>query len=357
MRRWNMLQKQPWHKLSQLLGARGVKADWTGFPDKLLKPTNDLAETHPCAGRCGGYMDVVKHADGTYVGICSSGCDKRKLQKADLIVYRPDFTSIFSGLAQAFGVNGASHAEIDGFSACWQIGEYNPSASHRFPVVTMIEAQASRIERAIAQLAVRFQKPFFVLLPSATAVTQSVQDVALRNASKVYAFEDLIECVDGTVQVRGTAASIVADPATAWIKSSDTAPGERFQTPAGTTWSDIVLEFTADEMVTVSCKGQGHKQYSAEDFQMRDKRTKKPKKAWSFLKLLAIASGNMSVDDIEKVKKTKQEVSANLQQLFQLFDDDPIEWSNEETAYKTKFIIRGGDKLTLAGKRQKTAAA
>lgn len=90
---------------------------------------------------------------------------------------------------------------------------------------------------------------------------------------------------------------------------------------------------------------------------MRDKRTKKPKKSWSFLKLLAIANGNMSVDDIEKVKKTKQEVSANLQQLFQLFDNDPIEWVNDDTAYKTKFIIRGGDKLTLAGKARKTAAA
>jgi hypothetical protein len=153
------------------------------------------------------------------------------------------------------------------------------------------------------------------------------------------------------------AASILSEQATGWIKHIDTSSGERFPTPAGAKWSDIVLEFTADEMITVSCKNQGHKQYSAEDFQMRDKRTKKPKKSWSFLKLLAIANGNMSVDDIEKVKKTKQEVSANLQQLFQLLDEEPIEWSNEETSYKAKFIIRGGDNLTLAGKRQKTAVA
>lgn len=353
-----MFQKQPWHKLSGLVGARGVKADWTGFPDKLLKPTNDLAETHPCAGRCGGYMDVVKHSDGTYVGVCASGCDKRALQKKDLIVYSPDFTTIFSGLGQAFGIGGAGHAEIDGIPACWQIGEYNPAASYRFPVVAMIEAQTSRIERVIGQLAARFKQPFFVLLPSAPAVTQSIQDVALRNGAKVFAYEDLIEFTNNSIQARGMATNMLADISAGWIKHIDGAPGEtRFPTPAGATWGDIVLEFTADEMVTVSCKNQGHKQYSAEDFQMRDKRTKKPKKSWSFLKLLAIANGNMSVDDIEKVKKTKQEVSANLQQLFQLFDNDPIEWSNDDTAYKTKFIIRGGDKLTLAGKARKTAVA
>lgn len=350
-----MLQKQPWHKLSQLVGARGVKADWTGFPDKLLKPTNDLAETHPCGGRCGGYMDVVRHGDGTFVGVCASGCDKRALQKADLIVYRPDFTVIFSGLAQAFGVNGVAHAEMDGLPACWQIGEYNPAASYRFPVVAMIEAQAGRIERAIGQLAARYNNPFFVLLPSAPAVTQSIQDVALRNGARVFAYEDMIEFANDTIQVRGNAATILSEQATGWIKHLDTASGERYPTPAGATWGDIVIEFTADEMVTVSCKNQGHKQYSAEDFQMRDKRTKKPTQAWTFLQSLALVNGSLTPDDINKVKKVKQTVSAKLQQLFQL-DGDPIEWSDDDTAYKTKFIIRGGDKLTMGNDRRRQVA-
>jgi|GEM_PF-2524880 len=353
-----MFQKQPWHKLSHLLGARGVKADWVGFPDDLLKLTNDLAETHPCAGKCGGYMDVVKHSDGQYIGVCASGCDKRALQKKDLIIYRPDTNTIFSGIGRAFGIDNAAAVDIDGTPACWEIGEYNPSASYRFPVATMFDAQASRIERMIGQLAARYKKPFFVLLPSASAVTQSVQDIALRNGAKVFAYEDLIEFVNNAIQVRGMAASMLTELSAGWIKHIDGAPGEtRYPTPAGAKWEDFVLEFTADEMVTVSCKNQGHKQYSAEDFQMRDKRTKKPKKSWSFLKLLAIANGNMSVHDIEKVKKDKQTVSECLQRLFQLPDDDPIVWVNEDTAYKTKFIIRGGDKLTLAGKARKTAAA
>jgi hypothetical protein len=91
---------------------------------------------------------------------------------------------------------------------------------------------------------------------------------------------------------------------------------------------------------------------------MRDKRTnaKKPTKAWTFLQALALVNGNMVVDDITKVDKTKQEVSAKLKSLFQL-TDDPIEWLIEDTAYKAKFIIRGGSKITVAGKRQKTNTA
>lgn len=225
-------------------------------------------------------------------------------------------------------------------------------------MVAMIEAQTSRIERVVGQIAARFQKPFFVLLPSAASVTQSVQDVALRNAAKVFAYEDMIEFSGNAIQVRGIAASILSEQVAGWIKHIDGAPGEtRYPTPAGARWGDFLLEFTADEMITVSCKGQGHKQYSAEDFQMRDKRTKKPKQAWTFLQAMAAANGNMTPHDINKVKKAKQEVSASLQRVFQLPDNDPIEWSDEDTAYKTKFIIRGGDKLTLAGKARKTAVA
>ena len=352
-----LLNRPPWHTLSQLSGARGVKADWQGFPEHLLKPTQDLAEAYPCLGKCGGYMDVVRHSDGQYVGICAT-CDKQILNKLDLVVYRPDFAAIFASLAQAFGIADARHVTVDGITQCWQIGEYNPAASYRFPVLTLIEGQPERIERIIGQIAAKLQKPFFVLLPAASAVTQSVQDIAFRNGGKVFAYEDLIELSDNALQVRGTAAAILAELSAGWIKHSDDAEGAtRYPTPAGATWGDIVLEFTADEMVTVSCKGSGHKQYSAEDFNLRDNksRTKKPKKAWAFLQAMAVMDGNMPVEDIEKVKKDKQVVSQSLQALFQL-DDDPIIYAKDDGAtYKTKFVIRGGDKLSMGNARGRRA--
>lgn len=347
-----LLNRPPWYTLSQLSGARGVKADWQGFPEHLLKPTQDLAEVYPCLGRCGGYMDVIKHSDGQYVGICPM-CDKQVLNKPDLIVYRPDFATIFSGLAQVFDIKDTAYTEMDGIFSCWKIGEYNPAASYRFPVLTLIESQADRIERIIGQIAVKLQKPFFILLPSPSVITQAVQDVAHQNNGKVFAYEDLIEYVNGSIQVRNTAGNVVSDVASSWIKYFDDEQGQtRYPTPAGTTWGDIVLEFTANEMVTVSCKGKGHKQYSAEDFNLRDKKTKKPKKAWTFLQGMAVRDGNMSVDDIEKVKKDKQTVSQSLQALFQL-DDDPIVYSKDNgPEYKAKFMIRGGDKLDIANRRK-----
>ncbi len=343
-----MLQKQPWHKLSQLVGARGVKADWTGFPDRLLNPTNDLAETHPCRGRCGGYMDVVRHGDGTFVGVCSSGCDKRALQKTDLIVYRPDFTAIFSGLAQAFGVNGVAHAEVDGLPACWQIGEYNPAASYRFPVVAMIEAQTGRIERAIGQLAARYNNPFFVLLPSAPAVTQSIQDVALRNGAKVFAYEDLVEFTNDAIQVRDNASSILSDLVTAWIKNIDPSSDARFPTPPGAEWKDITIKFTDGHTVRITCKGVTGV-YGYFQMGMNDGRKAAPNKQWELMAAFAEGRGDLDWDrqgasrsDKSKKKLLKQA----LQKFFGIFDDDPIEdYKNHknQVCYRSKFNISPED--------------
>jgi hypothetical protein len=131
-----MLQKQPWHKLSQLLGARGVKVDWTGFPENLLKPTNELAETHPCAGQMWGI-----HGRGqtqrwpAYVGVCASGCDKRVVAKerSDRSLAQT-LPPIFSGLGQAFISAMAWRTQIiNGITACWQIGDYNPVRQLSFP--------------------------------------------------------------------------------------------------------------------------------------------------------------------------------------------------------------------------------
>lgn len=88
---------------------------------------------------------------------------------------------------------------------------------------------------------------------------------------------------------------------------------------------------------------------------MRDKKTKKPKKAWAFLQAMALVSGNMPISNIEELKKDKQAVSQSLQALFHL-DDDPIMYSKDDGAmYKTKFVIRGGDKLTIADARRRRA--
>jgi hypothetical protein len=132
-----MMRKPPWHTLNLLPGQKGVKADWQDFPEKLLKPTQELAETFPCPKISGCYMEVVKRPDGRRVGICANDhCDKLQLQKTDLIIYRPDLNALFAVLGQPFGTNACAHTETEGIPHCWQIGEYNPAASYRFPIST-----------------------------------------------------------------------------------------------------------------------------------------------------------------------------------------------------------------------------
>lgn len=89
---------------------------------------------------------------------------------------------------------------------------------------------------------------------------------------------------------------------------------------------------------------------------MRNKTTKKPKQAWTFLKQLALTNNQMPVADIDKLKKVKQEVSGNLKKLFAL-EDDPIEYVSGDNIYRAKFVIRANSSFATQSKRQKTAVA
>lgn len=340
-----MIRKPPWPILNRLPGQKGVKADWDGFPDSLLKPTQEPAHTFPCPKKRGCVMDVIRRPDGSIVGICqneSDGCDKRALQKTDVIVYRPSFSSLFTALGQPFGVNTAEKSGIDGVPHGWKIGDFNPAASYRFPVLALIEGRKTAIERAINLFAVRFERPFFLLLPDAATITQAAHDLARHNKARLLAFEDIIEITgSGAIRARQGIETIIQETAQSWIGTLDGATGEfRFPTPAGAVWGGFVFEFTAAEKVSVSYKKELFKIISPEDLGMRNKNTKKPTKAWAFLQALAKVNGQMAdVQEPKQVAPTKKAVSQALKSAFQL-DDDPIEWSYELRGYQAKFAIR-----------------
>lgn len=297
-------------------------------------------------------MDVVTHKDGTRVGLCPdapNGCGKRILEKTDLIVYQPNLNVIFSAIGAAFGMTNATQTKLDGLTQCWQIGDYNPAASHRFPVIVSFEGKTQSLERMIGILATRIEKPFFVLLPTASTITSTVQDIASRSSAKLFAFEDIIEISSkGDIQSRTDAVNVIQAASSGWLPVKDCAFS--YPTPAGAEWGGFLFEFTADEKLTVSYKKDNFKQVCPEDLGMRNKHTKKPTKLWAFLKMLVQVNGQMSVHDIEKVKPTKQAVSKALKHVFQL-DSDPIEWSSKNSQYETQFVIRkaANTKLSFEG--------
>ena len=129
------LQSPPWHKITKLSAGKGVKAEWENFPEELLAITNEQASSVPCNGRAGCYMNVVRHGPGDIVGICTSDtpCDRRKLNKSELAVYRIDHRKLAAKIAEAL-IFTEQLEPIKGQPALWKFGILNPQAEHRFPV-------------------------------------------------------------------------------------------------------------------------------------------------------------------------------------------------------------------------------
>jgi hypothetical protein len=76
---------------------------------------------------------------------------------------------------------------------------------------------------------------------------------------------------------------------------------------------------------------------------MKDARSGKPTKQWSYLKMFAIARGTLPVHPARKIaghQKQKQELSAQLRSCFGI-QDEPIPVQDGD--YRARFVIRADD--------------
>lgn len=111
-----------------------------------------------------------------------------------------------------------------------------------------------------------------------------------------------------------------------------------FKIPAGTTWKNIIIQFTDSNYVNIQVAGHSHPTGYA-DMGFVDKRTSKPTIQWGLLSLLAKGGGelpNSSSDVDDSYKKHKQILSDKLKDYFNL-ESDPFE--PYKSGYKTKITL------------------
>ncbi len=111
-----------------------------------------------------------------------------------------------------------------------------------------------------------------------------------------------------------------------------------FKIPAGTTWKNIIIQFTNSDYVNIQVAGHSHPTGFA-DMGFVDRRTSKPTIQWGLLSLLAKGGGelpNSSSDVDDKYKKHKQILSDKLKDYFNL-ESDPFE--TYKSGYKTKITL------------------
>ena len=342
-------QSPPWRKLTELSGGKGVKAEWQDFPEELLAITNEQASSIPCNGRAGCYMNIVQHGPGDIVGVCTSDtkqCDRRTLNKSELALYRIDHKKLATKISEAMGFT-EQHEQIKGQTALWKFGVMNPQAEHSFPVYCFLGQTSSQLDKIVNQLCMT-ETAYLLIASTSSLISNASSDASSKHKSKLIGIDDVL-AVDATgkVATKDSAQTIVSN----WLETvlpKSAKPGSEYQfpTPAGATWEQFVFEFTATEMLLVSC-GQIQERLEPEYLKMKNQNSGKPTLQWTLLRSLATTGGSISWQDqdaTDRVKKQKQELANKLKQTFGL-SDDPVPWSDSDKAYKAKFIVKAADNV------------
>ena len=197
------LLSQPWRKIANLAGGRGVQAEWQNFPAELLTLTRDEATAIPCNGRSGCYMNVVKHGPSDIVGICTSEsrqCDRRTLSKTDIAIYRLNYQQLAKKIAETIGFT-EQLEQIVGQGPLWKLGVLNPQAEHSFTVYCFLGQTVSQLEKVINQLCMINQTPFMLLVSFSGLISGACSDVSNRHKSKVLGIDDILS-IDGAGKFR-----------------------------------------------------------------------------------------------------------------------------------------------------------
>ena len=116
--------------------------------------------------------------------------------------------------------------------------------------------------------------------------------------------------------------------------------------PTNTKWNDIIIQFLNDHEVIVRVKDKTY-QTTYEEMGFQDEKKKLPNKQWQFLRLLAFKNGeiswennrDLSLQQINSIKKQKQLLTENLKAYFQIYDDEPFYDYKKEKAYKIKLTL------------------
>lgn len=116
--------------------------------------------------------------------------------------------------------------------------------------------------------------------------------------------------------------------------------------PADTKWENITIQFLDGQEVIIKAKNKTwHTNYEEMGFQ--DERRKLPNRQWDFLTRLAVKGGkiswennrDLSLKEINAIKKRKQLLAEALKKYFYQIEEEPFYSYKEENEYKIKINL------------------
>lgn len=344
-----------WKSLDELTDAATNAREWRTRLGKeerpaaapLLRQTGALATSIGCPspGGAGCPRRVVRHDDGSICAICGESpkiCNDIDLAHDDIVLLQLDRLKLIRAIAGALQLSERRAAA--GTGAVIEIGRHEVHAGRGFPVFLAVPGPCfgDGIEPFCELAAI--SGPRVLLTPTRRSLSASVTryldslgvtrfalaDILVADARHRLAAAQPVELLFADLRDAITGGSNSGDPDLIW------------PLPPDARWEEMTIIFISAEVINVSFRGETRR-FEPDQLGMKDARSGKPKRQWTYLKMFARARGTLPVrpsGDIPGYQKQKQELAALLRSCFGI-NDDPIPAENGH--YRCRFVLRADD--------------
>jgi hypothetical protein len=341
-----------WPALEALPGLAAVTEEWRErlgedfeAGQELLRLTNRRAEAYPCPspGGIGCSRSIVDHGNGRIVAVCGDQpkrCDRLTLNKRDIAIYELDTRKLGTAIAVAFGIDPGFN-EITGLQQTYRVGDYHPQAGKRFPLFLTFQTDPASLRDVATRLCATTDTAFILVIPTTQFSDLAMMDLLGRQKARGMALADLFEN-DGAGKLVATEAAktLLAEFHSEVMPEEEVGQLNQFPTPPEARWEDISIEFIAEEVANIRCKGITRR-VEPEHLGVKSRKNGKPTLQWTLLQSFARCNGSISWNDSDakdRVKHQKLKLSKKLNAYFGI-EDAPINWHRDERDYRTRFSI------------------
>jgi hypothetical protein len=188
-----------WRCLEGLRGLVAVPAVWRARLDgefdavrgAFLKVRPDAtAMSIPCPHECGCAHEVIRHEDGSIVGVCrceSWSCDDIELKEEDLVLLELNWSRLGRAVAAAFRCE-PREARL-GVPGVVQVGSFGGVA---VPVVLSIQTERRDFRSALTELVVRLRGGFILLAPTNQFVDAPTKELVANAKAGIFDLESYV---------------------------------------------------------------------------------------------------------------------------------------------------------------------
>lgn len=343
---WKSLDEVPGGETDARAWAARLREEWPAVAP-LLRRTGALATSIACPspGGPGCPRRVVRHDDGYIRAVCGESpkvCSDLDLTRDDIAIVGLDRPKLIRAITGALSLSEGPAAS--GLGPVIEIGTHDVHAGRGFPVFLAVPGPwfGDGIEpfaelEAVSGAKVLLTPTRSSLGPAAAryldtlGVTRlALSDVLVADDRHRLVAVQPVEVLFAGLRAAVAGASDAADPDLVW------------PLPPNARWEEITIIFVADEVINVTFRAQTRR-FEPDQLGMKDARSGKPKRQWTYMKALARSGGVLPVDPPRGVKghqKQKQELSGALRECFGI-PDEPIPVDSRD--YRARFVIRADD--------------